>query len=351
VREFVLDNAVMWLRDYHADGLRLDAVHAIVDTSAMHILEEMAGRLDELEAELGLPKFLVAESDLNDPRVVADRAVGGFGMDAQWSDDFHHALHALLTGERAGYYADFGSVADLAKAARQAFVYDGIYSRHRRRRHGRTPAGIPPTRFLGYLQNHDQIGNRANGERSSMLMSEGLLKVAAALVLLGPSVPMLFQGEEWGASTPFLYFTDHDDPELGKAVTEGRRREFAAFGWDPAEVPDPQDPETFRRSKLDWDELSRPPHAGLLDWHRRLIALRRATPGLAGGKVGVDWSEEGRWLVLTRGPVTVACNFGPERATVTVPDGETVLASVDDVPTADGRAALAPESVLVRLHH
>jgi len=351
VREFVLDNAVMWLRDYHADGLRLDAVHAIVDTSAMHILEELAGRVDGLEAELGLPKFLVAESDLNDPRVVAERSAGGYGMDAQWSDDFHHALHALLTGERAGYYADFGSVADLAKAARQAFVYDGVYSRHRRRRHGRTPAGIPPTRFLGYLQNHDQVGNRAHGERSSMLLSDGLMKVAAALVLLGPSVPMLFQGEEWGASTPFLYFTDHDDPELGKAVTEGRRREFAAFGWDPDDVPDPQDPETFQRSKLDWDEVSRPPHAGVLDWHRRLIALRRATPGLAGGTVDVESSDQGRWLVLTRGPVTVACNFGPDRATVRVPEGDTVLSSAEGVAVDAGRAVLPPESVLVRLHH
>ncbi len=350
VREFVVDNALMWLRDYHADGLRLDAVHAIVDTSATHILEELAGRVDELEADLGRPKFLIAESDLNDPRIVADRAVGGYGMDAQWSDDFHHALHAVLTKERVGYYADFGSVAQLAKALRQAFVYDGSYSPHRRRRHGRTPVGIPSTRFLGYLQNHDQVGNRAKGERSSMLMSDGLLKAAAALVVLGPSVPMLFQGEEWGASTPFLYFTDHDDPDLGKAVTEGRRREFASFGWDPADVPDPQDPETFRRSKLDWDEPAQPRHADLLDWHRRLIALRRSTQelvGAEGGDVHVDADEEGRWLVLTRGPFSVACNLGGERAAIRLPPGDVVLSSVDDPAVADGRAVLPPESVLV----
>jgi len=347
VREFVLDNAVMWMRDYHTDGLRLDAVHAIVDTSATHILEEMAGRVDELEAELGVPKFLIAESDLNDPRVVADREVGGYGMDAQWSDDFHHALHVVLTGERAGYYADFGSVAQLAKALRQAFVYDGCFSPHRRRRHGRTPAGVPTTRFLGYLQNHDQVGNRAHGERSSMLIGEGLLKVAAALVLLGPSVPMLFQGEEWAASTPFLYFTDHDDPELGKAVTEGRRREFASFGWDPADVPDPQDPETFRRSKLDWDEVARPPHAGVLDWHRRLIALRRSTPGLAGGAVEVTYDDGRRWLVLTRGTVTVACNFGIGSVTVSVPPGTVALASDDRVSVEHDRAVLPAESVVV----
>jgi maltooligosyltrehalose trehalohydrolase len=346
VREFVLDNALMWLRDYHVDGLRLDAVHAIVDTSATHILEELAARVD---AELGDEKFLIAESDLNDPRLVADRAVGGYGMDAQWSDDFHHALHAVLTGERAGYYADFGSVSQLAKALRQAFVYDGVYSPHRRRRHGRTPAGIPLTRFLGYLQNHDQVGNRANGERSSMLLSDGLLKVAAALVLLGPSVPMLFQGEEWGASTPFLYFTDHDDPELGKAVTEGRRREFAAFGWDPQEVPDPQDPETFRRSKLNWDELAESRHAGLLDWHRRLIALRRSLPAGA-GEVTVDFDEDGRWLVLTRGPLTVACNLGARPATVPVGSGEVVLASENGgAGTQSGHAVLPPESAIVLL--
>ena len=347
VREFVIDNALMWLRDYHADGLRLDAVHAIIDTSATHILEELANRVDELESHLGRPKFLIAESDLNDPRIVADREVGGYGMDAQWSDDFHHALHAVLTGERAGYYADFGSVGQLAKALRQAFVYDGCYSPHRRRRHGRTPTGIPATRFLGYLQNHDQVGNRAKGERSSMLVSRGLLQAAAAIVLLGPWVPMLFHGEEWGASTPFLYFTDHDDPELGQAVTEGRRREFASFGWDPSEVPDPQDPETFRRSKLDWDEVSRPPHAELLQWHKDLIALRRSTPELSDGRfdqVRVEYDEEARWLAFGHGPVTVVCNLGEKPGTFTIPAGEVVLSSAE----ADaGGGVLSAESVVV----
>ena len=254
VRDFVVGNALMWVRDYHADGLRLDAIHAIVDTSAVHILEELRAQVEALAAELGRQVFLIAESDLNDPKIVHRPELGGYGIDAQWSDDFHHALHAVLTGERTGYYADFGSLDHLAKSLRQAYVYDGGYSPHRRRRHGRSPAGLPPTRFLGYLQNHDQVGNRATGERSSMLLSTGLLKVAAAIVLLGPFVPMLFQGEEWAASTPFLYFTDHDDPELGEAVSEGRRREFAAFGWSPEQVPDPQAPETFEASVLRWDE-------------------------------------------------------------------------------------------------
>jgi len=350
VREFVLENALMWLRDYHADGLRLDAVHAIVDTSATHILEELSVRVDALEAELGVAKVLIAESDLNDPRVVRERGLGGHGIDAQWSDDFHHALHATLAGEQAGYYSEFGSLAQLAKALRQAFVYDGCWSPHRRRRHGRTPTGIPASRFLEYLQNHDQVGNRAQGERSSMLLSDGLLRVAAALVLLGPSVPMLFHGEEWGASTPFLYFTDHDDPELGRAVTEGRRREFAAFGWDPDDVPDPQDPDTFRRSKLDWDEPARSPHRELLEWHRRLIALRRSTPALTDGRfddLSVDYDEERRWLVMAKGPLTVVCNLGAAPVTVPVERGEVLLASDDAATRDDDGAVLPPESVIV----
>jgi maltooligosyltrehalose trehalohydrolase len=350
VRELVIENVLMWLRDYHVDGLRLDAVHAILDTSATHILEEIAIRVDGLEAETGVPRFVVAESDLNDPRIVRDRDAGGYGMDAQWSDDFHHALHAVLTGERAGYYADFGSLAQLAKALGNAFVHDGTYSPFRRRRHGRPPTGLPATRFLGYLQNHDQVGNRATGERSSMLVGPELLKVAAAVMICSPFVPMLFQGEEWGASTPFQYFTDHDDPELGRAVTEGRRREFAAFGWEPEDVPDPQDPETFRRSKLDWGELATPPHAGLLDWHRRLLAFRRATPALRDGRfddVRVSFDEGGRWLLLGHGPVTVAANFGPEEIVVDAPGTEIALASRPGAVLAGGALTVPGESAVV----
>jgi len=355
VREFFLDNALMWLRDYHCDGLRLDAVHAYLDTSATHILEELAVRVDGLAETLGRRLFLVAESDLNDPRVVTERPRGGFGVDAQWSDDFHHALHTVLTGERSGYYSEFGTLAQLAKALGQAFVYDGCYSTHRRRRHGRRPEGMAASRFLGYLQNHDQIGNRATGERSSMLLSPGLLEVAAALVLCGPFVPMLFQGEEWGAGTPFMYFTDHQDRELGRLVSEGRRREFVSFGWAPEDVPDPQAEGTFAASRLDWDEPGRQPHAGLLDWHRRLIALRRSTPALGDGRFpdAVHFDEDARWLVMERGPVTVAANLGP--APVEVPLGHgrpaaVLLASGDGVSVIDdGRAAvrLPPESVVV----
>ncbi len=350
VRAFVIDNARMWLRDYHADGLRLDAVHAILDTSAIHVLEELAGRVAELAAEVGRPLFLIAESDLNDPRLVRPTAVGGYGLDAQWSDDFHHALHAVVTGERSGYYADFGAVGQLAKALRQSYVHDGTYSAFRQRRHGRPPTGVPAVRFLGYLQNHDQVGNRATGERSSMLVGPGLLKVAAALVLLGPSVPMLFQGEEWAASTPFLYFTDHQDPELGRLVSEGRRREFASFGWAPDDVPDPQSPKTFEQSQLDWDEVNEGVHGQLLDWHRRLIQLRRSEPALSSGTfddLQVRYDEDERWLVLERGDLFIACNFSSEPRRVPGLDGEIVLASNADARTSGPDDGLPPESVRI----
>ncbi|HEX2295519.1 MAG TPA: malto-oligosyltrehalose trehalohydrolase [Actinomycetota bacterium] len=323
VRRFFVDNALTWLRDYHCDGLRLDAIHAILDASAVHILEEMQLRVEELEAHLDRDLFLVAESDLNDPRVVNRREAGGYGLDAQWSDDFHHALHSVLTGERDGYYADFGTIGDVATALRHAFVYAGTYSRYRDRIHGRPATGLPGYRFLGYLQNHDQIGNRAVGERSSALTTTDLLRVGAALVLTSPFVPMLFMGEEWGATSPFLYFTAHEDPELGQAVSEGRKREFAAFGWDPGAIPDPQDPATFERSKLDWSELDEQPHADLLEWHRSLIALRREWPELTDGRldrVEVAYDEDARWLTTTRGRITVACNFGPGEVAVPVRD-------------------------------
>ena len=319
VRRFFCDNALMWLRDYHFDGLRLDAVHAIQDQSALPFLEQLCHEVKQLEATLGRRLVLIAESDLNDPRLLWLPECGGFGLVAQWSDDFHHALHTVLTGEKKGYYEDFGTLADLAKALGNAFVYDGNYSRHRRRNHGRPPIGLSGHRFLAYLQNHDQIGNRAKGDRSSQLLRPGQLKIGAALVLTSPFVPMLFQGEEWGASTPFQFFTNHREPLLADMVREGRRKEFAAFGWNPAEIPDPQSRETFMRSKLNWDELSQGVHAELLDWHKRLIELRRSESALRDGdlsKINVQFSESARWLVVERGPIVVACNLAAETQTV-----------------------------------
>jgi maltooligosyltrehalose trehalohydrolase len=354
VRRFFCDNALMWLRDYHLDGLRIDAVHAIVDTSAVHILEQLAAEVDALEAELGRHLVLIAESDLNDPRLIRPREAGGYGLDAQWADDFHHALHTVLTGEQDGYYADFGALADLAKALERVFVYDGRYSAFRRRRHGKAPVGLSGHRFVVSLQNHDQVGNRARGERMSHLVGVERLKVGAALVLTAPFVALLFQGEEWAASAPFQYFTDHEDPELGLAVSEGRRNEFAAFGWKSEDIPDPQAPETFARSKLNWSEPGREPHASVLDWHRQLIRLRRELPWLRDGRLDqtrVRLEEAARWLAIDRGPVTVACNLGDRSTRVPVESGalSVRLASDARAKLVPGGLELPPESVAILL--
>ena len=354
VRAFVLDNAETWLRDYHCDGLRLDAVHAILDTSAVHVLEELAVRVEALQARLGRTLWVIAESDLNDPRLVRSREAGGYGLDAQWSDDFHHALHAAFTGERTGYYQDFGHLSHVATALTRVFVNDGRYSRYRRRRHGRPATGLPGSRFLGYAQDHDQVGNRAVGERSAALMSEGRLRIAAALLMCSPFVPMLFMGEEWGASTPFLYFTDHGDPALAEAVTDGRRGEFAAFGWRAADVPDPQAVETFTRSRLDWDEPSREPHASLLSWHRALIRLRRAHPALSDGRmerVQASADDGLGWLLLRRGDIGLACSIAATE--VHVPVGapraprRVLLSSAEGIEVGGAGVALPPDSVVI----
>jgi maltooligosyltrehalose trehalohydrolase len=351
VRRFFFDNAVSWLRDYHADGLRLDAVHALHDASAFPFLEELVDTVSSLERDLGRVLVLVAESDLNDPRLVRPRVQGGYGLDAQWSDDFHHALHAVLTGERTGYYEDFGTLADLAKAFRSAFVYDGRYSVHRGRRHGRKPEGLPGHAFFAYMQTHDQVGNRARGERSAHLMSPGRLRIAAALVLLSPFVPMLFQGEEWGARTPFPYFTDHDDPSLAESVCEGRRREFAPFGWTPEDIPDPQAESTFALARLDWTEPEGEPHASLLAWYRDLSRLRRETPALRDGDLGrvhVRFDEAARWIVVERPPITVAVNLAPEPRSLRLErEGRVRLASEGGVRLTARDLTLPGDSVAV----
>jgi len=356
VRRFVIDNALMWLRDYHCDGLRLDAVHAIVDHSATHILEELAVEVAALAAHAGRPLFLVAESDLNDPRFVRSRDAGGYGLGAAWADEWHHALHATLTGDTSGYYADFGPLPLLAKALRQAWVYDGTYSRYRQRVFGRPPAGLDGSQFVVATQNHDQVGNRAAGERSSVLMSDGRLRVAAALLLTSPFVPLLFQGEEWGAATPFQYFTGHEDPGLGAAVSQGRRGEFAAFGWDPADVPDPQDPATFERSRLDWAETHSQRHASLLAWYRRLIALRRQVPALTDPRLdrtAADCDPGAGWLVVGRGPVTVAANLDAGAWTFPVAAAGDLLAASDPRVELAGQDLLLPPdtvAILEKVH-
>jgi malto-oligosyltrehalose trehalohydrolase len=317
VRAFLIGNALMWLRDYHLDGLRLDAVHALEDHRALNFLEELAADVQALAAQLNRELVLVAESDLNDPRLISSREAGGYGLTAQWSDDFHHAVHAAVTGERQGYYSDFGSMAALAKTYTKVFFHDGVWSTFRGRTHGRQVDvfHVPAHRFLGYLQDHDQVGNRATGDRIAASLPPGLVKVAAGLVLTAPYTPMLFMGEEWGADTPWQYFTDHIEAWLAKAVAEGRKAEFAAHGWAAADVPNPQDESTFLRSKLDWAQPGREPYDGILAWYRELIALRRARPELTYprlDRVSADFDEDARWLLVRRGRLRIAANLGAE---------------------------------------
>jgi maltooligosyltrehalose trehalohydrolase len=359
VRAYLRESALAWLRDYRIDGLRLDAVHALKDTRAFHFLEELSTAVDALAADLGRPLSLIAESDLNDPRLIAPRAEGGLGLHAQWNDDFHHALHTTLTREAQGYYADFGRApfAALAKTLTRGYFHDGTYSSFRGRHHGRPldHTRVAAHRLLGYSQTHDQIGNRAQGDRLAASLSPGLLACAATLTLTAPFTPMLFMGEEWAAGTPWQFFTDHTDPELAEAVRRGRRREFAEHGWAEEDVPDPQDPATRDRSCLDWSEPEREPHARVLAWYRRLIALRHehpdlTDPDLADTKVAYD--EQQRWLAFRRGDVRVAVNLAKEPAAIPLgPRRATVLAAWEPVsaPGTDGVLQLPGESGVVLL--
>ena len=342
VRTYIIDCALRWMRDFHADGLRLDAVHALVDTTAVHILEELSDETDSLAARLGRPLSLIAESDRNDPRLITPRDRGGLGMTAQWDDDIHHAIHTAVSGERQGYYSDFGTLEVLATTLKHGYFHAGTYSSFRRRRHGRPldTATIPATRLLAYTLTHDQVGNRAVGDRPSQNLTFGQLAVKAALVLGSPYTAMLFMGEEWGASSPFQFFSSHPEPELARATAEGRKAEFAEHGWNADEVPDPQDPQTFERSKLAWNEIDSGEHARLHDVYRELIALRRAVPDFADpwlDHLGVDYDEDRRWIVLRRGAFAVACNLGTEPVSVPV-TGEVVSAS--DEPAVGAAATL-----------
>ncbi len=353
VRRFYIDNALMWLRDFHCDGLRLDATHEFIDRSAVHFMEQLSAEVARLGTMLNKRFVLIAESDLNDPKFVRSIEARGYGMDAQWSDDFHHALFTLLWNEPGrGYYDDFGSMDDLVKSIRHAFVYDGKYSSYRHHTHGRPVEGLSAHHFLGYIQNHDQVGNRAAGERLEHLVGLDASKVALGLVLTAPFVPMLWMGEEFAASTPFLYFADHEEEEMRKLVSEGRKRDFAAFGWDESQIPDPESPDTFQRSKLNWSEVHEGPHADMLQWVKDLIYLRRSTVDLNDGDFGhleVTCTADSKGLTMQRGSVRVLMYLGDTIMRCPLLEGETLrLASRPDV-RIDEKQIFLPKMTLAIL--
>jgi maltooligosyltrehalose trehalohydrolase len=352
VRRYIADSVRMWLRDYHVQALRLDAVHAFNDRSATHLLEELAVDVESLSTHLGRPLSLIAESDLNDPRLITAREGGGYGLDAQWNDDAHHAMHALLTGERQGYYADFGSLRCLSDVLTGAFFHAGTWSSFRHRVHGRPVdrTRIPGHRFVAYLQNHDQIGNRARGDRLTATLSPSLLRVGAVLLFTAPFTPMLFMGEEWAARTPWQFFTSHPEPELASAVARGRKAEFAAHGWPEDEVPDPQDPQTFLRSRLDWGELGKPDHAEMFAFYKRLIALRKDRADLSDPRLDkVEVAYGDRWIAVRRGGTAVAANFadGPQRIALPGVVGSVLLATEEGATVERDGVRLPPESAIV----
>jgi maltooligosyltrehalose trehalohydrolase len=277
VRRYFIENALHWVEDFHFDALRLDAVHAIVDTSAQPFLGELAAAVHHRAASLGRAIYLFPESDLNDARIVSSDPLCGYRLDALWNDDFHHAVHTVLTNDRQGYYADFGSTTQLARAFSEGFVFSGQESKYRGRRHGNSSKSLPAEKFVVFAQNHDQVGNRRLGERLSSLVSFEALKVAAGLVLLSPFLPLLFMGEEYGETSPFLYFVSHGDPGLIEAVRKGRRQEFARFDWQ-GDIPDPQDESTFLRSRIDWHSRGAAPRKSLVDFYKELLRLRREDP-------------------------------------------------------------------------
>jgi malto-oligosyltrehalose synthase/malto-oligosyltrehalose trehalohydrolase len=353
VRAYILDNVRMWLEDYRVDGLRLDAVHALEDSSDQHLLEDIAVLAARLSAHQGRPLTVIAESDLNDPTLVTPREAGGHGLDAQWSDDFHHAVHVALTGETDGYYADFEPLAALAKVCERGFFHDGTWSSFRGRDHGQ-PVDVehmPGWRLVVCSQNHDQVGNRARGDRLTEELDVDQLAVAALLTLTAPFTPMLFQGEEWGASTPFAFFTSHPEEELGEAVSEGRLREFERMGWDESQVPDPQDPATYERSKLDWSEVEVGDHAVLLSAYRELIALRRRLPELTDPdmrRTTCEVDEDARWFLMRRGDVAVVANVGDAEVVVDLGSDDRSWQVLWESPAGvvlhDGRVVLPPHA-------
>jgi len=325
VRHYFIANALYWLTEYHIDGLRLDAVHGIYDFSARHILEEMSDAVHRKGLALGRQLHLIAESDLNDVRLINPLETGGYGLDAQWNDDFHHALHTLLTGEKAGYYVDFGRFSDLVKGYREGFVLSGEYSAYRMRRHGNSSRDCPTSRMVVFSQNHDQVGNRLRGERLSENLSKEQLMLAAATVLLSPYLPLLFMGEEYGESAPFPYFVSHSDTELVAAVRQGRQKEFAAFG-EQGLPPDPQAESAFLSAKLDPEQRHRGEHRAIFHFYRELIRLRKECPPLASlsrEEMEIIANEDTQLLAIVRNlnneQVICLFNFSGQKRAIQLP--------------------------------
>jgi maltooligosyltrehalose trehalohydrolase len=330
VRRFFIENALYWIRDFHIDVLRLDAVHAIVDTSAKPFLGELNEMVQAEATLLNREVHLIAECDRNDIRTVQPQARGGYGFRAQWNDDFHHAVHTVLTGENTGYYQDFGEISQIARSLTSGYVYQGEYSNYRRRSHGSESIGVSGEHFVVFTQNHDQVGNRMNGERLGRLADFEALKVAAGVTLLSPFVPLLFMGEEYGETSPFLYFVSHQDRDLIEAVRQGRRSEFKAFRWG-GEPPDPQDRATFQRSKLNWQLQACQPHKQLRKFYAELLRMRKEFPALANSDMScieAESFENERALVLHRwkgkDEILAFFNFGKDAACVTfsIPESE-----------------------------
>lgn len=302
VRNYFIENALFWFQHYHIDALRLDAIHSIHDMSAKPFLLELAEKVEDFSRKHGRKHYLTAESDLNDVRVLRPGESGGFGIDAQWNDDFHHSLHALLTGEKIGYYQDFGKIEHFTKALREGFVYSWQYSHYRKRKHGSSSKNRPACQFIVFSQNHDQVGNRITGDRLTKIVSFDALKLAAGAVLFSPYIPLLFMGEEYGEDAPFLYFTSHSGLKLTAAVYEGRKKKLSAFQWT-GEPPDPQSTETFFQSRLQWEKRKESKHKVLLQFYRRLIELRRnilAFSNLNKDKIEVSGMEEKKLVLLWR---------------------------------------------------
>jgi maltooligosyltrehalose trehalohydrolase len=353
VRRFIIDNALYWVTEYHMDGLRIDAIHGIFDFSAQHILYDIREAVHQQAKQLGRSIHVIAESDLNDVRVINPPKQGGYGLDAQWNDDFHHCLHTLLTGERNGYYQDFGELNQLVKAIREGFVYSGQYSSYRKRRHGSSSRHLSPVKFVVFSQNHDQVGNRAKGDRLSTPVSFETLKLAAGMVLLSPNIPLLFMGEEYGEEAPFQYFVSHSDQELIDAVRKGRKEEFSAFQWD-GEIPDPQDVATFLRSKLNLDLRHQEKNNILLEFYRRLIQLRKEIPSLScrdKKSIRIEVFEKEKGLLMKRDVgedrTIVLFNFSdkPIQIETTIEHGtwQRIFASASE--EWDAMGALPPESI------